>query len=178
METSARLFADKGFDAVSVNDITAACGISKGLIYHYYKSKEEILYGVMDSYLCLLQRELGYILSTAENPHSQCREFVSRFMRYFVDEENRHKVVLREIDRLPDGKRAMIVAKQRELVDLVQRLLCNMDPALARDPVRAKAETMLLFGMINWTHAWFDPMGALSTSEVAEMIFSYFEKPG
>ncbi|MFA0740736.1 MAG: hypothetical protein DFNUSKGM_000843 [Candidatus Fervidibacter sacchari] len=43
VETAAKLFAEKGFDATSIDDIAEACGVAPGLIYHYFDSKSEIL---------------------------------------------------------------------------------------------------------------------------------------
>lgn len=43
IEAAARLFAEKGFDGTSVDDIAEACGVAPGLIYHYFDSKAEIL---------------------------------------------------------------------------------------------------------------------------------------
>lgn len=40
------LFADRGFARTSVQDIAREAGISKGLIYHYYQSKEQVLQGI------------------------------------------------------------------------------------------------------------------------------------
>jgi hypothetical protein len=56
------------------------------------------------------------------------------------------------------------------VIDAVQRLFCAVHPVLAASQDRARVETMLLFGMINWTHTWFDPNGPLSVAEVADMV--------
>ncbi len=47
IETASRLFAQKGYDKCSVNDILTAIGIAKGTFYHYFKSKEEVLDAVV-----------------------------------------------------------------------------------------------------------------------------------
>jgi hypothetical protein len=51
---AARLYAEKGFKGASIADLAGACRTSKSLIYHYFPSKEDILYDVMASHLELL----------------------------------------------------------------------------------------------------------------------------
>ena len=48
IETAAKLFAEKGFDATSIDDIAEACGVAPGLIYHYFDSKSEILRALLE----------------------------------------------------------------------------------------------------------------------------------
>ncbi len=48
IEAAQRLIAEKGVEKTSMRDIAAGAGITTGAIYYYYKSKEELLYDVMD----------------------------------------------------------------------------------------------------------------------------------
>ena len=91
-------------------------------------------------------------------------------MRHYRGAAARQTVLLNELGSLPDDKRAVIVAKQRWIVDAVRDMLVALTPSLAGDLPRARVEAMLLFGMLNWTHTWFDPAGPLSTDAVADMI--------
>lgn len=175
LDQSARLFAEKGFDGVSAGDLAKACGMSKGLLYYYYESKEEILFDIMISHLNALDQDLTSVTLTDGTPKSKCREFIRRFMQRYVDAADSHKVFLRELIRLPDTKRAKIQTKQRKLADAARHLLIEMNPSLADDPVRAGVDTMLLFGMVNWTHTWFDADGALSTEDLAERILDHMD---
>lgn len=58
---------------------------------------------------------------------------------------------------LPPAKRKTIVREQRAIVDTVTGLLIKIDPIFARDANRGRVQAMLLFGIINWTHTWYDP---------------------
>ena len=46
-ETAQRLFLDKGYESTSLNDVIAELGVAKGTVYHYFKSKEELLDAVV-----------------------------------------------------------------------------------------------------------------------------------
>ena len=63
------------------------------------------------------------------------------------------------------------------LLPSVQKLLEAIHPVLAEDAAMARAETMLLFGMINWTHTWFDPAGPVSADQFADMALDRILAP-
>ena len=176
LEECAKLFAKTGYDAVSVGEMTVACGISKGLLYHYYSSKEAILFELMSSHVAVLQRDVAAVMASGQDPPTRCRELVHRLTRHSIENAASQKVLLNDLRRLPEDKRAVIVAKQRDLVGSVQRVLSDLYPLMARNPAGAMVETMLLFGMINWTHTWFDPGGALSAGDIAEQVFECMER--
>lgn len=166
---AARVFAASGFKGTSVADLAAACETSKSLIYHYYPSKEDILYAVMTSHIDQLAADVAEVMAGPETPAVRLDRLIHNFMRDYVGAADRQKVLLNELDSLPPERRRSIVGKQRGIVDAVQQLLVAIQPRLAADPVRARVTTMLLFGMINWTHTWFDPAGPVGAAEIADM---------
>ena len=169
VEQAASLFAKTGFLGASVADLAAACATSKSLIYHYNPSKEDILYAVMISHLDQLSEDVVAVTAMPAEPAERLATLVHRFMQHYVGAADRQKVLLNELDNLPPERRAEVVAKQRVIVDAVHDLLVALKPELATDRARARVHTMLLFGMINWTHTWFDPKGAVSADEVADV---------
>ena len=170
VERAAELFAKRGFQGASVSDLAAACNTSKSLFYHYYPSKEDVLYAVMASHVDALVAAADAVEAAADQPPAQRLErLVHAFMRLYVGAASRHKVLLNELDNLPAERRAEIVRKQRRLIELVERLLGELHPPLGRDAAQARAAAMLLFGMINWTHTWFNPKGPLSADALADM---------
>ncbi len=176
MEKAAELFARVGFNGASVSELAAACGVSKSLLYHYYESKEAVLHEVMASHVEVLTADVAHAMAMDASPLERLRELVHRFMQHYVGAANRQKVMLNELGNLPEEERKMVVAMQRRLIDAVQSLLQEIHPALHNEPVRARVETMLLFGMINWTHTWFNPDGPISAYDLAEMVIERTEQ--
>jgi AcrR family transcriptional regulator len=169
VEKAAHLFASTGFMGASVSDLAAACETSKSLIYHYYPSKEDILYAVMTSHVDQLTEDVAKVMAREAPAAELLRDLVHAFMNHYLDAADRQKVLLNELERLPADKRRTIVTKQRRIIDAVAELIGNLDTALAADPDRVRVQTMLLFGMINWTHTWFNPDGPVSADELADM---------
>jgi AcrR family transcriptional regulator len=169
VETAAALFASRGFNGASVADLAQRCKTSKSLIYHYYESKEDILYDVMISHVRALEAAAREAIAGDAPPERKLRELAHRFMALYVGAADRHKVLLNDLDHLPKARRAEIVAVQRRLIEVVQRLLSDIEPSLKRKSGQAFASAMLFFGMINWTHTWFDAKGPVSAGALAEM---------
>ncbi|MFA6031489.1 MAG: TetR/AcrR family transcriptional regulator [Myxococcota bacterium] len=171
LDHASALFAQKGFLGTSVMDIARACGASKSLLYHYYPSKEDVLFGVMSSHIDLLLDDIADILTLDLPPGESLNAMLHRFMQHYVGAADRQRVLLNELENLPAGKRQEIVAKQRRIVEAVQALLVGALPRELADPSEARAKTMLVFGMINWTSNWFNPGGKLTHSQIADMAF-------
>lgn len=169
VNTAAALFAREGYNGASVADVAKRGKISKSLIYHYYESKDDVLYDVMISHVRALEAAAKDAVAGAEPPERKLRELTHRFMALYVGAADRHKVLLNDLDHLPKARRAEIVAVQRRLIEIVQKLLVEIEPALKRKSGAAFAAAMLFFGTINWTHTWFNPRGPVSAGALAEM---------
>lgn len=160
-----RLFAEKGFVGASLADIAEACGMSKSLFYHYYPSKEALLYAVM-------RRHMDELLTAIEDqsetdPDLELRDFARRLMRLYAGAASAQKVLLYELAHLPAAQRRDIVTKERRLVAYVEAIIARARPR--RPEASMKAQAMLFFGMLNWTHTWLKPGGPISRDEVADM---------
>jgi AcrR family transcriptional regulator len=169
VETAAALFARDGFNGASVADIAKRGKISKSLIYHYYTSKEDILYDVMISHVRELEAAAEEIASDETSAETKLRDLTHRFMALYVGAADRHKVLLNDLDNVPKNKRAEIISVQRGLIETVRQLLVEIEPKLSKKPGAAFAAAMLYFGTINWTHTWFNPEGVVNADTMAEM---------
>jgi AcrR family transcriptional regulator len=169
VDKAAELYARRGFAGASVADLAAALGASKSLIYHYYPSKEDILFAVMDQHLRQLTGAAEFVMAQTLEPAEKLREIARAFMRLYVGAAARHKVLLNELDSLPPERRAEIVRRQRRLIGAVEGLLVDIQPKLRAQPQILRPAAMLFFGMINWTHTWFREDGPASAAEIADL---------
>ena len=169
MSEAAKLFAKKGFDGASLSDLAAACNMSKSLIYHYYTSKEAILYDVMSAHIDLLLDVVHKLAEKDGPPHELFAELSKELMRRYVGAAASQKVLLYELANLPREQRSEIIGKQREIIDFAEDLLKRAAPQTASDHARLRAQVMLFFGMLNWTHNWFKPSGPVGRDEIADM---------
>jgi AcrR family transcriptional regulator len=164
LDAAARLYARKGFQGASIAEIAEAGGTSKSLIYHYFPSKDDILHEVMTTHLDALV-EAAEETTASGSAHEKLNALTHAFMRLYVGAQDSHKVLLNELDNLPPARRTEVVAKQRRIIGAVETLVRELRPG-AGDLALPLA--MLFFGMINWTHTWFRPGGAVDAERLAD----------
>jgi len=170
VDMAAQQYAQNGFHGTSIAELAVACGISKSLLYHYFSSKEDILYEVMHRHIHALHEV------TADISHDDPREHLGILTRAFVglyrNASSEHKVLVNDLDKLPEDRRVVIVSAERQLVARVEVVLARLNPELAADRIRCRAVAMLYFGMINWTHTWYRADGPLGLDTIADLAIA------
>ena len=170
LAAAAQLYAKKGFPGASVAALAKACHASKSLIYHYFPSKDDILYAVMVDHLDALT-EAAEAACAQGSVDARLRALTVAFMRLYASAQNHHKVLLNELDSLPPKRRADVVAKQRRIIAAAESVIAEIST-----PGRARVNTMLFFGMINWTHTWFDPHGPFMPEALALRVVEIMQR--
>ena len=174
LESAAHLFADRGFLGASIADIASACRMSKSLIYHYYGSKEDILFDVMHSHVEVLLDAAQGIAAGPGHAEDKLRLMTRRFVQLYVGAADRQRVLLNDLDNLRPDQREIVVAIQQRLIGIVEDLVGTIRPALSgKNPLNAPG-AMLYFGMINWMHTWLDPKGRAKPARIAELAVNIF----
>ncbi len=174
VDTAAKLYAERGFLGASMSEIAAACKTSKSLIYHYYPSKEDILFDVMDSHVQSLVEAARRIEDGKGRSDAKIRAIADALMKLYAGAEANQKVLLNELGNLPPERRSIIIEHQRLLLDIMDRLLLEARPDLGASKPLRRATVMMFFGMLNFTHTWFDQTGPVSGADVAKMAANMF----
>ena len=86
LDIAAQCFADRSYPAASMNDIAAAGGTSKARLYHYYESKEAILFDLLDRYTQRLLAVIGQVEATAQRGNLDDRAALHELIRSFLEE--------------------------------------------------------------------------------------------
>ena len=150
--------------------LAGASGGSKAWIYHYYASKEAVLYDLLRTYT----DDLLEVVTAAEDdtlaPRRRLRMLIAAILQSYDDAQNRHAAILNDLGRLPEHQRLEIRAAQRQVVEVVAGVLADVDPRLAGRPDVLMPLTMSLFGMLNWHYRWFRPGGPLSSEDYVDMV--------
>lgn len=167
MTQAARLFAEQGFAGASMADISKACGVSKSLIYHYYEAKEDILYGVMQAHMDQLGALIADQNYVAPDAREEFQNLTTALLECYGGAEHAQKVLLYELNHLTADQRDDIIKKQRQVITRFEMIYKRIKPELANDKAHLRARIMLFFGMINWTHNWYDPSGVINRRELA-----------
>lgn len=178
LDVAAQCFARQSFPAASMNDIATACGTSKARLYHYYESKDAILFDLLDRYTQRLLALIGEAEALAQRKNLSEREALNELVRAFLTEyessATRHVALVSDTKFLGDGQRELILNRQRDVVAAFTRFLKRAYPDRVT-PANQTALTMMLFGMINWTFTWLRPGGTMSYSAFADEVVQVLE---
>ena len=178
LDVAAQCFADRSYPAASMNDIAAAGGTSKARLYHYYESKEAILFDLLDRYTQRLLALIGQAEAAAQRRNLDDRAALHELVRGFLEEyehsATRHVALLHDTKFLGEAQRDLIVDRQRDVVSAMTRFLRRAYPQRV-DTANQTPVTMMLFGMINWTFTWLRPDGPMSYSAFAGEVIALLE---
>jgi AcrR family transcriptional regulator len=174
LDSAASVFARRGYAATSIGDIAEACDCSKSRLYHYFGSKETILSEMLTGHVDLLLEKCRHTLYGYQDPEERFRQLTRLFMEVYAVSRDRHVVLLTCLEFLAPDKRDILVSKQRELLAYVRDILLQLRPDLAANTLITRLDTMLFFGMINWTYTWYRSDGAVSPHELADRTVDLF----
>ena len=170
LTVAAGMFAADGYDRSSMSSLAAACGMSKALVYHYYKNKDALLYDVIRGHL----EELCAAVELVDDPDAAPRERLQKLCKALLlayqDADNEHKVQLNALKFLGLEEQNKIKEFERRLVVVFADAVRCINPKFANaDDILLKPVTMSLFGMLNWHYMWFRPNGPITRDDYADI---------
>jgi len=173
LAAAARLFATRGYTATTMNDVAAACGISKATLYHYVNDKQGLLLRITAGHVERLEALVLDVAARQLPPPALLRELILRFMQAYASAEDQHRVLTEDVKFLDAAERERVLAGQRRVLAAFAEAVATLRPDLGAAHLH-KPLAMLLFGMINWTFTWLRAGGALSHDTLAPLVVDLF----
>lgn len=174
LNKAAALIARKGFDVATMMDVAKACGTSKSHLYHYFPSKEKLLFAIVQEHITDQCEELRRIVALPQKPEARFALFVDCFVQGAALSRNEHLILMNDIKYLPKAQLEKIRQLEVEMVKTLESLLCEINPDLMGERKVSKPYALLLFGMMIWTFSWYKRNGSISPQELAERIASLY----
>jgi AcrR family transcriptional regulator len=167
--SAAAVFAEMGMEKASMAMIASHSNVSKALLYHYYPSKDALIFDIIRTHL----KELDAAIHAADQPdappETRLRLLVRQVLENYRDADNQHKVQLNAGGTLSTDQLAEIRAIERRIVSRFSTVICDINPNLNKDRPLLMPVTMSLFGMMNWVSMWFRSGGPISRDEYADI---------
>lgn len=175
LRAAVRAFAESGYASASMAELARACEVSKAGLYHYYPSKEALLFDALDGYTRRLAALAGLVRARSL-PARQClAELVRVFIHEYRDARAYHVALLNDVKFLAPPQREVIHRQERDVVRVFAESIAAAYPHLA-DRATLMPTTMALLGMINFTFAWYRPDGPLDTDAFASLVIGLWER--
>jgi TetR/AcrR family transcriptional regulator, cholesterol catabolism regulator len=166
---AARLFAERGFQATSMAELTAATGLAAGGIYHYIDGKDDLLIEICDELLEPLLAQAREIVAGPGTPEEQLRSLMRAWLAHIATHLDHMLVFAQErhvIEREPrwSGVRAQRKEFEQILDDVLARGEADGSMSFADRGLALRA----LLGMVNYSPQWLRPQGRLSPEQIAD----------
>ncbi|NHM31249.1 TetR/AcrR family transcriptional regulator [Neobacillus terrae] len=171
-EHSIKLFEKRGFSDTSIQDIVDSLGVTKGTFYYYFSSKEELLMNIHLGYIDgLLNRQEEILQDSKFNNKEKLFEIVYMLIGSIKSKGTSAKIFFREMRHLSEERLVQILDKRDRFRLNVERVVRDgIENGEFRPDLNATIVTFGILGVVNWSYQWFNPNGASTDREVAEIF--------
>lgn len=173
LEHAAQIFCEKGYEGASMRDLSRASGMSLAGLYHYFESKEELLYLIQKHTFRTIIENLRERLGTASDPEERVRVFVENHLEYFLANKEAMKVLTHEDETLKNGRGAEVRAIKREYYRICLDLLEDLKRTKGLQ-FSGRLAVLSLFGMMNWFYTWHNPRVDANARSLADEMSGIF----
>lgn len=183
LEEAARLFAERGYEAVSLLEIAQAVGLSKTTLYHYFASKDEILGTLIATTISQLNEFIAAAIPAEGSPAVKLTAFMEAQAEFFERHIPQFKVLLSQIGNLTDPvARDAAVAWRERYSHNIRRIVDEGVGSGAFASVQPSAVVRAVLGSIYWLARWYQPGGPRSARQIAReyaelILYGFAQRP-
>jgi len=170
LRTAAQLFAEKGYEATSLDNIAERLGMHKATLYHYVANKESILYQCLVLSFVDLDVAIEHTKDRSVPVLQRLRDFVRSLAVAQNSDFGRCLLLVgpRPLEMSSGGGDGDIRQFQRRLDATVRALITEGIADGSVRPCDPGMFSALLFGGLNWVPRWYSDSGKLSIPQVAD----------
>src|SRR6185436_12421682 len=175
LRTSARIFAEKSYHSTSMRDISRATGVSLAGLYHYCKSKEELLFLIQDHCFGRVLERFEQRIKGVDDPFEKLRIFIDNHLSFFAANMAEMKVLSHEAESLAGDMHKHVSGKKEKYAKQARKILREIQERESNTArIDLTVATYSLFGMMNWIYNWYDSSGKLSVNQLVDNMTRLF----
>jgi AcrR family transcriptional regulator len=173
LKAAAKAFRKLGYHGATVEEIAAALHMKKGNLYYYFRNKEEILFACHQYSLDRLMQLLDDVEQSGMQADEKLRRLVTAFVHTILDELHGTALLL-DLEALTPAHLKAVIARRDRFERGVRQVL---EDGIAEGHFGAGDPKLLafaMFGAVNWIPRWFNPDGAASSQQIADLFADFF----
>lgn len=166
LKTASRLFNEKGFHATSLDEVARLLNVTKPTIYHYFKSKDEVLFECCRLGLEMVETAAAQAIAAKGSGLDRLRALMEKYAEVMTMDFGKSVTRTSDAELSPESR--IILRQVKSQIDHALRASIEAgiaDGSIAPCDVRNAAFTIA--GALNWIARWYEPDGPLSAAEVA-----------
>ncbi|GLZ50190.1 TetR family transcriptional regulator [Actinomycetospora sp. NBRC 106375] len=167
LDTAARIFARKGYRSATLQDIADEFGVLKGSLYHYIRSKDDLLHEVIRAVLDVGLARLRDQAAVDLDPVERLRAIIRAHVLHLVDNLVGTTVLLHEFSQLSAERQATVPVREYQAVLEEQIDAARADPRVRSD-LDPHLSALAILGATNWVYRWYRPGGTRTPEQIAD----------
>jgi AcrR family transcriptional regulator len=172
-EVATHLFAEKGYRGTSMRDVGLALGLHAGSLYAHIRSKEDILFEIIERIIEIHEQDMGRIMATTVPPTEKLREFIRCHVGLIAGNLEAATVYFHEWRHLDAKRRKLIVKKRDRFEKAVRQVISQGIEEGTFATTDADLATKATLGAVNWIYEWYSPTGRLGPEELSERFATH-----
>lgn len=170
---AADLFNEAGYIRTSMDDIAAVAGIKKSTLYHYFRSKSDLLCFIHEEFIDgLIERQSSRLTLGMPAPEI-LRAVVNDFFENISTRPGHCRTFFENHRELPDNQQAASQQKRTLYESMVEDTVLKGVASGEFREVDPRLFVLALFGMSNWSYQWYRQDGKLTAAEIADTFWEY-----
>ncbi|MES2779142.1 MAG: TetR/AcrR family transcriptional regulator [Bacteroidota bacterium] len=173
LQTSARMFKEKGYASTSMRDIATELGIEAASLYHHIKSKEEILETICFSMADKLITGIAEVNDIYFNAEEKLRMAIKNHVQIITENIDQSAAFLYEWRSLSEPKLSEFKALRNKYESEFKVILNDGVNEDLFDDVDQKFATLTILSTVSWINEWYNPKGKMSAEEIAKKLSDF-----
>jgi AcrR family transcriptional regulator len=174
LRAAVKLFAEKGFDATTVQEVVTAAEVTKGALYHYFDSKDDLLYEIYHSLIGLQTAELDRIIAEGRDAPETVRAIMVNLVVTTAARIDETAVFVREMHKLNSERMAAFRADRRRYQTTFRDVIAKAQAAGEFSSVTpADTAVLIALGVVNQLPTWYRPDGPKSPEQLGAEIADF-----
>lgn len=175
-KTISGLFASKGYHSTSMREIANELGMKKSSLYHYFESKEDTLFKIMNHAIDEALASLEEICARDISPEDKLSHVLRFYSTYYVGDQEGLILLVNEISSLRENYRRILIEKQRHYLNLMKLIFEELNACGKMKDIPHSIATFAFFGMVHYTIKWYQPNGSINVDQLSDYFVDIFTK--
>jgi AcrR family transcriptional regulator len=175
MSAAVELFATQGYANTSVQQVVAAAGVTKGAMYHYFESKDDLLFGIYETLLSLQKARLDEIIARGGPTDDVLTAVCVDVVQTSIDHLPEGTVFFRSMHMLSAPRQQEVTRRRRayhdEFAELIER---GRSEGIYRTDIPVAMLVAHFFSDVHYLSHWYSPEGPEDQTLVAEQLTDLF----
>ncbi len=174
LRAGALVIAREGYGQATIRQVAREAEMSLAGLYHYFSSKEELLFQIQFHTFDAIVAELERRLERVDDPRQRLRVIVGNHLEHFLARMNDLKVCAHELGSLHGDYFDRVGTLRRRYFGITLDTIESIAAAAGGSQVTPRLATLYLFGMLNWIYMWYPEEDGAGGDELADQMLTLF----